>query len=50
VTGAWEVYRCTQCNFVWRSTENLVGIHKHDQSLADRVSPWWPQLLGKKRG
>ena len=42
--GTWEVYRCTHCNFVWRSTENLAGIHRYDQSLVDRVVPAWPQL------
>ena len=44
VAGVWEVYRCTRCNFVWRSTERLAGIHKYDQSLIDRVTPWWSGL------
>ena len=44
IKGVWEVYRCKQCNYVWRSTETLADIHKYDQSLVDRVVPNWPQL------
>jgi len=47
IPGIWEVYRCRHCNFVWRSTENLAGIHKYDRSLVDRVVPAWPQLKPK---
>jgi hypothetical protein len=50
IPGVWEVYRCTHCNYVWRSSEKLSGIHKYDQALVDRVTPWWPQLVRKKRG
>ena len=49
IPGIWEVYRCRHCNFVWRSTENLAGIHKYDRSLVDRVVPAWPQLKPKPR-
>jgi len=35
--GVWEVYRCTRCNYVWRSTENLDGIHKYDPELVERA-------------
>jgi predicted Zn finger-like uncharacterized protein len=28
VKGKFEVYRCTACNYVWRSTEDLTGISK----------------------
>ena len=35
--GVWEVYRCIRCNYVWRSTENLEGIHKFDAALAERA-------------
>lgn len=31
--GVWEVYRCTRCNYVWRSTEKLDTIHKYDEEL-----------------
>lgn len=50
VPGVWEVYRCTRCNYVWRSSEKLSGIHKYDRDLVDKVTPWWPQLVKKKRG
>ena len=35
--GVWEVYRCTHCNYVWRSTENLDNIHKYDPELVERA-------------
>lgn len=35
--GYWEVYRCEECNYVWRSTENLEGIHKYDKTLVERA-------------
>lgn len=35
--GVWEVYRCIHCNYVWRTTENLEGIHKYDAELAERA-------------
>ncbi|MDA4129173.1 MAG: vanillic acid non-oxidative decarboxylation protein [Thaumarchaeota archaeon] len=28
VAGAWEIFGCKHCNFLWRSTENLKGIIK----------------------
>ncbi len=35
--GVWEVYRCTYCNYVWRTTENLDNIHKYDEELGKRA-------------
>ncbi|MFC1945217.1 non-oxidative hydroxyarylic acid decarboxylases subunit D [Chloroflexota bacterium] len=26
VKGVFELYRCEDCNYVWRSTEDLTGI------------------------
>jgi hypothetical protein len=49
VPSAWTVTRCTRCNYVWRSTETLSGIHRYDQSLVDRVTPWWPQIKRRDR-
>ena len=28
VQDKFEIYRCTSCNYVWRSTEDLSEIHK----------------------
>lgn len=33
VAGKFEVYRCEECNFVWRSSEDLTGI--------DKRVPYW---------
>ena len=35
--GVWKAYRCTHCNYVWRSTETLDNIHKYDQELVNRA-------------
>ncbi len=29
VKGKFEVFKCNNCNFVWRSTEDLTGIAKN---------------------
>ncbi|MFC1872279.1 non-oxidative hydroxyarylic acid decarboxylases subunit D [Chloroflexota bacterium] len=28
VKGVFELYRCEDCNYVWRSTEDLTGISR----------------------
>jgi len=42
VQGEWEVYRCPQCNYVWRSTENLEGIAKLTSRMIDEAIPTVP--------
>ena len=43
VAGVFEVYRCRDCNYVWRNTENLAGIQKYDAELVElaRRRPLW---------
>ena len=34
-SGAWEIYRCTRCNYSWRSSEpeNITNLEKRDPSF-----------------
>jgi hypothetical protein len=41
VKGKWEVYRCTECNYVWRSTEDLMGIDKRIDYLRKTAVHFW---------
>ena len=42
VKGKWESYRCAECNFVWRSTEDLKGYPKNIAYLRERVMKIYP--------
>jgi transposase-like protein len=41
VKGKWEIYRCEECNFVWRSTEDLTGIDKRIEYLRKTAARIW---------
>jgi uncharacterized Zn finger protein len=41
VKGEWEVYRCRECNYVWRSTEDLTGIDKRIEYLRKTAVHFW---------
>lgn len=38
VKGRAEVYRCPDCNYVWRSTEDLAGIAKNIAYLREHAT------------
>ncbi len=42
VKGKWEVYRCTKCNYVWRSTEDLKDIARLTKEMLDQTVPTVP--------
>jgi transposase-like protein len=37
----WEVYRCKECHYVWRSTEDLTGIDKRIEYLRKTAVRFW---------
>lgn len=39
VRGKWEAYSCRECNYVWRSTEDLTNI--------DRRMEYWRRTAGR---
>ena len=41
VKGKWDVYRCKECNYVWRSTEDLTNIAKKVNYWRDNVLSYW---------
>ena len=41
IKGRWEVYRCRECNYVWRSTEDLTGIDKRIEYLRKTAVHFW---------
>ena len=42
VKGKWEVYRCPECNYVWRSTESFEDIVKLTTRIIDEAIPTVP--------
>lgn len=38
VKGKFEIYRCTACNYVWRSTEDLSEITKMIEYWRENVN------------
>ncbi len=41
IKGKWEVYGCDECNYVWRSTEDLSGIDKRVPYLRQKAVHVW---------
>ena len=41
VKGRWEAYRCQECNYVWRSTEDLSKIAKRVPYWRATVTRFW---------
>ena len=41
VQGKWEAYRCKECNYVWRSTEDLSNITKKVKYWRENASRYW---------
>ncbi|MBI2832507.1 MAG: hypothetical protein HYX79_09655 [Chloroflexi bacterium] len=41
VKGKWEIYGCDECNYVWRSTEDLGGIDKRVEYLKQKAVRVW---------
>jgi transposase-like protein len=41
VKGKWEAYRCGECFYVWRSTEDLTGIHKNVEYWKKTAVRFW---------
>ncbi len=41
VKGKWEVYSCKECNYVWRSTEDLTGISKKVKYWKENAVRYW---------
>jgi vanillate/4-hydroxybenzoate decarboxylase subunit D len=38
VAGTWEVFGCKECNFLWRSTEDLTGVLKlKEEDVRDAI-------------
>jgi hypothetical protein len=42
VVGKWEAYMCGDCNFMWRSTEDLKHIPKNIDYLRENVIVLYP--------
>jgi len=42
IEGRWKVYRCPNCNYVWRTSENLEGVAKLTKSMIDETIPTVP--------
>ncbi|MFC2018771.1 non-oxidative hydroxyarylic acid decarboxylases subunit D [Chloroflexota bacterium] len=42
VKGKWEAFRCADCNFVWRSYEDLSGIPKNMDYLRKSATVFFP--------
>ena len=41
VKGKWEAYRCRECNYVWRSTENLANIARKVKYWRETAVRFW---------
>ena len=41
VKDKWQVYRCRECNYVWRSTEDLTDIARKVGYWKDNVLSYW---------
>ena len=41
VKGKWEAYRCRDCNYVWRSTEDLRNIDKRVKYWRETAVRYW---------
>ena len=41
IKGKWEVYRCKECRYVWRSTEDLASIDKRIEYLRKTAVHFW---------
>jgi transposase-like protein len=41
IKGKWEAYRCKECNYVWRSTEDLTAIDKRIEYLRKTAVHFW---------
>ena len=41
IKGKWEVYRCKECSYIWRSTEDLTGIDKRIDYLRKTAVHFW---------
>ncbi|MBI2854465.1 MAG: vanillic acid non-oxidative decarboxylation protein [Chloroflexi bacterium] len=41
VSGKWEVYGCNDCNYVWRSSEDLSNLTSDIKYLRDTVVRYW---------
>lgn len=41
IKGRWEAYRCKECQYVWRSTEDLTGIDKRVEYLRKTAVHFW---------
>ena len=41
VKGKWEAYRCEECNYVWRSTEDVTDIVKKVEYWRETVVRCW---------
>ncbi len=41
IKGKWEIYRCKECNYVWRSTEDLRGIDTRIEYLRKTAAHFW---------
>ncbi|MFH1775135.1 MAG: non-oxidative hydroxyarylic acid decarboxylases subunit D [Chloroflexota bacterium] len=41
--GKWEVYMCGDCNFTWRSTEDLKNIPRNIDYLRENVMVLYPR-------
>jgi hypothetical protein len=41
VKGKWELYRCKDCWYIWRSTEDLTGIDNRIDYLRKTAARFW---------
>lgn len=41
IKGKWELYGCANCNFVWRSTEDLTDLDKRVNDLMQKAVRVW---------
>ncbi len=41
VKGAWQVFRCDDCNYVWRSSEEFSGIDRRIDYLRKTIARFW---------
>ena len=41
VKGKWEAYRCKECNYVWRSTEDTTNVGKKIKYWRETVARFW---------
>lgn len=41
VAGKWEAFHCRECNYIWRSTEDLSHVVKHWPKWKEMAVHFW---------